>query len=45
MSTKTRINLQLPQPSVSWLREEAARLGITVPELMRRLIDKARGAL
>jgi hypothetical protein len=29
---------------LAWLREEAARLGISVPELVRRIVDKARGA-
>lgn len=28
-----------------WLRKEAARLGVSETEVLRRLIDKARGEL
>ena len=31
-------------PQLAWLETEAKRLGISVPELVRRIIDKARGA-
>ena len=31
------------QPQLEWLEAEARRLGISVPELVRRLIDQARG--
>lgn len=37
-----RISLSLPQPQHSWLTREAKRLGITIGELIRRLIDAAR---
>lgn len=29
---------------LEWLKEEAARLGISVAELVRRIVDQARGA-
>jgi hypothetical protein len=32
------------QPQLEWLEAEAKRLGISVPELVRRLIDQARGS-
>jgi hypothetical protein len=31
-------------PAVTWLRKEAARLGISVSELVRRIVDEKRGA-
>ena len=31
-------------PQWKWLETEAKRLGISVPELVRRIIDAARGA-
>jgi hypothetical protein len=31
-------------PQLEWLETEAQRLGISVPELVRRIIDSARGA-
>ncbi len=40
-----RTTIVLADPQREWLRQEAARLGIQVSELIRRLIDKARGAL
>lgn len=38
-----RISVSLPPPQHSWLTREAKRLGITIGELLRRLIDAARG--
>lgn len=29
---------------LEWLKAEAARLGISVAELVRRIVDQARGA-
>jgi hypothetical protein len=37
-----RISLSLPPPQISWLKHEAERIGITIGELLRRLIDAAR---
>lgn len=37
-----RISVSLAQPQHSWLTREAKRLGITIGELLRRLIDAAR---
>ena len=39
-----RTSISLPEPQMSWLRSEAKRLGITVGELLRRLIDRVREA-
>ena len=39
-----RMSIVLSEPLLAWLREEAARLGIPVSEVIRRLLDKARGA-
>ncbi len=30
------------QPQLEWLEAEAKKLGISVPELVRRLIDQSR---
>lgn len=38
-----KIVASLTQEQVAWLKSEAARLGITVSELLRRLIDQVRG--
>jgi hypothetical protein len=40
--TKQRRSVALTEPQTSFLREEAARLGITVGELLRRIIDEYR---
>ena len=37
-----RISLSLPDPQLSWLRREAKRLGVTIGELIRRILDQAR---
>ena len=39
---KQVVSLTLQQ--LEWLKAEAARLGISVAELVRRIIDEARGA-
>ena len=37
-----RLSFSLPEPQMSWLRREAERIGITIGELLRRIIDAAR---
>ena len=39
---RTTVNLTPPQ--MSWLRREARRLGLTIGELLRRIIDDRREA-
>lgn len=40
----TRLNLHLTEPQWRWLRLEAKRLGISLAELVRRIIDAHREA-
>lgn len=35
--------LHVTAPQAEWLEQEAKRLGISVSELVRRIIDEARG--
>ena len=44
MSSGHKTTVVLTAPQIAWLREEAERLGIPINELIRRIIDKARGA-
>ena len=37
-----RITISLPPPQLSWLNREAKRLGVTIGELLRRIIDQVR---
>ena len=37
-----RLNLSIPAPQIVWLEAEAERLGISVGELVRRIIDQHR---
>lgn len=37
-----RISISLPPQQHTWLMREAKRLGVTIGELIRRLIDAAR---
>lgn len=37
------IPIHFPEPQEAWLRSEAARLGVSMSEIIRRLIDKERG--
>jgi hypothetical protein len=37
-----RISISLPPPQMSWLKREAKRLGVTIGELLRRIIDQYR---
>lgn len=38
----TRMTFHITEGQRAWLREETKRLGITVPELLRRLLDSER---
>lgn len=43
MSVKqSRQSIQLTEPQIAWLNAEARTLGITVAELLRRIIDERR---
>ena len=37
-----RLNITVTPPQQSWLTREAKRLGITIGELLRRIIDQVR---
>ena len=37
-----RITVSLPDPQMTWLQREAKRLGVTIGELLRRIIDQVR---
>ena len=39
-----KINVNFAQVQLTWLRREAKRFGITVAEVLRRIVDAARGA-
>ncbi|HET6609877.1 MAG TPA: ribbon-helix-helix protein, CopG family [Rhodopila sp.] len=39
-----RLNVVLTDPQRAWLEKAAARLGLSVGEFLRRLIDQAREA-
>ncbi len=39
-----RLNVTLTDPIIEWLNAEAERLGISVSELLRRILDRERGA-
>lgn len=39
-----KMSVVLTQPQVKYLRDEAKRLGLTVGELLRRIIDAHREA-
>jgi len=39
-----RLSFALPESALAWLHSEAQRLGISVGELLRRLIDEKRAA-
>ena len=41
---KERLNLVLTAPQRTWLEREAKRLGLSIQELVRRLIDNLREA-
>jgi hypothetical protein len=37
-----RVNLSIPEVQLTWLRQQSAALGITISELVRRIIDGRR---
>jgi hypothetical protein len=39
----TRTSVTFSEPQLDWLQSKAKELGITVSELVRRLVDKERG--
>lgn len=41
-NTLSRTTINLTPPQLSWLRREAKRLGLTLGELLRRIIDEKR---
>jgi len=43
-TTKRQISIGFSRHQQSWLRTEARRTGITIGELMRRLVDAAEAA-
>ena len=44
MTSKPVISLRLTEQQIAYLRAEAERLGISMGELVRRIIDEAREA-
>lgn len=40
--TKERLSVSFDAPAMTWLRKEAKRLGISIGELLRRLIAQLR---
>lgn len=44
MSTSPRLSISLTEPQLAFLRAEAERLGISVADLIRRIIDQHREA-
>jgi hypothetical protein len=42
--TLSRTTINLTPPQLTWLRREAQRLGLTLGELLRRIIDERRTA-
>ena len=44
MSAKPRTSVVLTEPQVAFLKAEAARLGTTLGELVRRIVDQYREA-
>lgn len=44
MTPKHRRNVLFTAPQDEWLETEARRLGISVSDLLRRIVDERRGA-
>ena len=42
MARMARLNLSIPEPQRTFLDAEAERLGISVGELVRRIVDEYR---
>jgi hypothetical protein len=45
MSTMHRSAVILTLPQIEWLRREASALGLTVSDVIRRIVDERRGAV
>jgi hypothetical protein len=43
-NSNPRLSITVTVPQLSWITREAKRLGVTVGELLRRIIDEVRGA-
>jgi hypothetical protein len=43
MAAMEHISVCFTRPQLTWLRAEAKRLGISIAELLRRMIDTHRG--
>ena len=43
MSHKPRMSIQFTEPQLDLLRAEADRLGISVADVVRRIVDRYRG--
>jgi hypothetical protein len=43
-NSNPRLNITVTVPQLAWITREAKRLGVTVGELLRRIIDEVRGA-
>lgn len=39
---KTRRSIAFTEPQLKWLAQEAKRLGLSVADVVRRIIDEAR---
>ena len=44
MSKSPRMSISLTRPQLAFLEQEAERLGLTVADLIRRIIDQYREA-
>ena len=44
MGAMQRLTAHLTETQLAWLKREARRLGLTVADLLRRIIDTAREA-
>jgi hypothetical protein len=43
MADTQRLTVTFTAPQLAWLKVEAKRLGVTVSDLVRRIIDEHRG--
>lgn len=42
MPTMPRISVSFSEPQATWLAEESKRLGVSIGELLRRIVDEHR---
>ena len=42
MPGKTHFSVRLPEPDLAWLENEADRLGLSIAELLRRIVAEYR---